>query len=102
MEIVGIRILKDQLSKYLDIVRGGEIVIITDRNKEIAQISLPPSLQKRKLSASDTFIKEEINLGYLVPAKRKKSEIDQLLGKKKITKQENINWKTLYLESRED
>ncbi|MCZ8156059.1 MAG: hypothetical protein O9264_08065 [Leptospira sp.] len=77
-------------------------MIITDRNKEIAQISLPPSLKQKKISASDTFLKEEINLGYLVPAKRKKSEIDKLLSKKKVTKQETINWKTLYLESRED
>ena len=36
METVGIRELKEHLSRYLKRVRSGESIIITDRKKEIA------------------------------------------------------------------
>jgi prevent-host-death family protein len=38
MVSVGIRELKASLSKYLDLVRGGETIVITDRGKPIARI----------------------------------------------------------------
>ena len=50
---VGIRELKSRLSHYLDAVRKGEIVVITDRGKPIARIEplasyeLPPEFQRR-------------------------------------------------------
>ena len=38
METVGIRELKENLSKYLKSVKSGEKIIITDRKKEVAII----------------------------------------------------------------
>ena len=38
MESVGIKVLKDNLSKYLRMVRDGEIVLVTDRDEVIAEI----------------------------------------------------------------
>jgi prevent-host-death family protein len=38
METVGIRELKENLSRYLKRVRSGERIIITDRKKEVAVI----------------------------------------------------------------
>lgn len=38
METVGIKVLKNKLSYYLKKVRQGEVVIITDRKREVAQI----------------------------------------------------------------
>ena len=38
MTVVGIRDLKNQLPKYLDLVRKGEQIIVTDRGKPIAVI----------------------------------------------------------------
>lgn len=36
---VGIRELKNELSKYIDRVRGGEEVIVTDRGRPVARLS---------------------------------------------------------------
>jgi prevent-host-death family protein len=36
---VGIRELRDHLSKYLERVRGGEEMIVTDRGKAVARVS---------------------------------------------------------------
>ena len=41
MITVGIRDLKNQLSLYLQYVKNGEKVIITEHNKVIAEISIP-------------------------------------------------------------
>ncbi len=38
METIGIRILKENLSRYLKQVKSGETIIVTDRKKEIAVI----------------------------------------------------------------
>ena len=38
METVGIRELKNNLSRYLSKVRSGEKIVITDRKKEVAVI----------------------------------------------------------------
>ncbi len=45
METIGIRELKDNLSRYMKRVKSGEKIIVTDRKKEIA-IILP--LEKSK------------------------------------------------------
>ena len=44
MIAVGIRELKNRLSRYLDEVRRGEVVLVTDRGKVIAEIR-PPAEQ---------------------------------------------------------
>ena len=38
METIGIRILKENLSRYMNQVKSGETIIVTDRKKEIAVI----------------------------------------------------------------
>ena len=38
METIGIRILKENLSRYLKQVKSGETIIVTDRKKKIAVI----------------------------------------------------------------
>ena len=42
MRAVGIREIKDKLSKYLGYVRQGETVLVTDRGKVVAQLAPPP------------------------------------------------------------
>lgn len=41
MRAVGIRELKDRLSRYLDEVRRGEILLVTDRGTVVAEIRRP-------------------------------------------------------------
>lgn len=60
MAEVGIRELRDHLSKYLDAVQQGNDVIVTDRGRAIAQI-LPMSGE----STLDRLIRE----GRVTPAK---------------------------------
>ncbi|HDM78251.1 MAG TPA: type II toxin-antitoxin system Phd/YefM family antitoxin [Deltaproteobacteria bacterium] len=38
METIGIRLLKENLSRYMKQVKSGETIIVTDRKKEIAVI----------------------------------------------------------------
>ncbi len=40
---VGVRELKTHLSKYLDRVRGGETIVITDRGRPVARLEPAPS-----------------------------------------------------------
>ena len=58
MRAVGIRELKARLSRYLDDVRRGEVVIVTDRGKVVAEIrppgaaeAMPSSPFERRLAA---------------------------------------------------
>lgn len=41
MKVVGIRELKNRLSAYLQMVRRGEEVLVTDRGEVVAQLSPP-------------------------------------------------------------
>lgn len=43
---VGIRELKNQLSKYVRQVEGGDVVLVTDRGKVVAEL-LPPGSTRR-------------------------------------------------------
>ncbi|MCK6479953.1 MAG: type II toxin-antitoxin system prevent-host-death family antitoxin [Planctomycetes bacterium] len=52
MRTVGVRELKAKLSEYLRSVRGGEVVLVTDRGRVVAELRapgsarhLPPSLE---------------------------------------------------------
>jgi antitoxin (DNA-binding transcriptional repressor) of toxin-antitoxin stability system len=42
MKAVGIRELKNRLSRYVDEVRKGEVILVTDRNVVVAELR-PPS-----------------------------------------------------------
>lgn len=41
MKVVGVKHLKNQLSAYLREVAGGEVVLVTDRGKVIAELRRP-------------------------------------------------------------
>jgi antitoxin (DNA-binding transcriptional repressor) of toxin-antitoxin stability system len=46
MVTVGIRELKNRLSKYLRLVRNGELVQVTDRGTVVAEIRAPGTLRQ--------------------------------------------------------
>src|SRR6266508_1569111 len=41
MRSVGVKALKNNLSRYLDLVRQGEVVLVTDRDEVVAELRLP-------------------------------------------------------------
>jgi prevent-host-death family protein len=43
MTTVGVAELRQNLSKYLRLVAGGERLLVTDRNKPVAELGPPPS-----------------------------------------------------------
>ena len=59
---VSISRLKDQLSAYLKMVEGGQTVIVTDRNKPVAQLSPVAPAQ-----SEDEHIARLIAQGVLTP-----------------------------------
>lgn len=69
MKAVGIKNLKNNLSKYLDLVREGEVIYVTDREDIIAEIHKPISAPTRMLSRWEAFLNEEERKGSLIRAK---------------------------------
>ena len=69
MKSVGIKVLKDNLSKYLKLVRGGETILVTDRNEVIAEIRQPARHLPGGGSRLATFLDEEARRGSVVRAK---------------------------------
>ncbi len=77
MKAVGIKNLKNNLSRYLNLVREGEIVYVTDRDEIIAEIHKPVSAPTRVISRWDAFLNELERKGSVVRARRTESTIDE-------------------------
>ena len=63
MKSVGIKVLKDNLSKYLRMVRDGEIVLVTDRDEVIAEIQSPLRRVSASVTRWDLFLRQEERRG---------------------------------------
>jgi prevent-host-death family protein len=63
MRTVGLKILKNKLSEYVRLAAAGETVIITDRNRAVAEI-VPMRQQE------ESFVERGVREGWLTPAKR--------------------------------
>ena len=70
MKTVGIRNLKNSLSRYLKMVREGETVLITDRNKIIAEL-IPVEEQSKDLGIINKYITEQAGNGSLIKAQER-------------------------------
>ena len=67
MRSVGLKVLKNKLSEYVRLAAGGETVLVTDRDRVVAELN-PPQPLHRKLS-EDEFIAKGVREGWLTPAK---------------------------------
>jgi antitoxin (DNA-binding transcriptional repressor) of toxin-antitoxin stability system len=63
MKAVGTKVLKDNLSKYLRMVREGETILVTDRDEVIAEIHRPTQPVPGKVSRWEAFLNEEARRG---------------------------------------
>jgi antitoxin (DNA-binding transcriptional repressor) of toxin-antitoxin stability system len=97
MIVVGVRDLKNQLSQYLQYVKDGENVIVTEHNRIIAEIILP---EKKSVEVNIEKKFDQLKKsGRMIPAKRNVS----LTKKPKITEiEKGINWEYIYHEVRAD
>jgi len=93
MITVGVRDLKNQLSQYLQYIKRGEKIIITEHNRVIAEISSP---LKEVLDTDVQIILEKLTAeGKLIKAKKtllfnqKQKHLPILIGYQFIKKTEN-------------
>jgi antitoxin (DNA-binding transcriptional repressor) of toxin-antitoxin stability system len=60
---VGIKTLKNNLSEYVKLASGGETVLVTDRDRVVAELSPPRPERSRVLS--DALLAEAVRSGWL-------------------------------------
>ena len=63
MKSVGLKVLKNKLSEYVRLVAAGETVVITDRNRVVAEI-VPPRREP------ESVIERGVREGWIRPATR--------------------------------
>jgi prevent-host-death family protein len=63
MKSVGLKVLKNKLSEYVRLAAAGETVVVTDRNRIVAEI-VPPRREP------ESIIERGVREGWIRPAKR--------------------------------
>jgi antitoxin (DNA-binding transcriptional repressor) of toxin-antitoxin stability system len=63
MRSVGVKLLKNKLSEYLRLAAGGETVLVTDRDRVVAEL-IPPR-EGRSAPIADAFLAEAVRQGWL-------------------------------------
>ena len=101
MKSVGIRELKNNLSKYLHLVRLGETIIITDHEQVIAEIKKPSEFLDDAKKRAYLYLEEQNRIGKVRLAKRNKSQIESIIEDLK-EKKPNVDWKKIHTNSRSD
>lgn len=66
MRAVGLKILKNRLSEYVRLAASGEVVLVTDRERVVAE--LVPPREGRGTLAQDAMLAEAVRNGWLTPA----------------------------------
>ena len=62
MRSVGLKVLKNKLSEYIRIAAGGETILVTDRDRVVAELRPP---EGRGPMASDASLAEAMRRGWL-------------------------------------
>ena len=65
MRSVGIKALKDRLSEYVRLAESGETVLVTDRDRVVAEI-VPPRPDRSPLLA-DAMLADAVRKGWIAP-----------------------------------
>lgn len=65
MRSVGIKVLKNKLSQYIRIVAQGETVLVTDRDRVVAEITPPRA--GRGEAVTDAVLAEAVRKGWVAP-----------------------------------
>ena len=65
MRSVGLKMLKNKLSEYVRLAAGGETVLVTDRDRVVAEIG-PPSPARSSI-LSDALLLDAFRQGWMTP-----------------------------------
>ena len=68
MRKVGLKVLKNRLSEYVRAVAAGETVLVTDRDRVVAEL-VPPQEERQAHRANERFA-EAVRQGWITPAPR--------------------------------
>ena len=66
MRAVGIKELKNKLSEYIRLVAGGETILVTDRDRIVAE--LVPPREDRSPMLADAFLADAVRKGWITRA----------------------------------
>jgi antitoxin (DNA-binding transcriptional repressor) of toxin-antitoxin stability system len=66
MRAVGLRVLKNRLSEYVRLAAAGETILVTDRERVVAE--LVPPREGRTPWAADALLADAVRRGWLTPA----------------------------------
>ena len=72
MRAVGLKTLKNKLSEYVRLVASGETVLVTDRDRVVAEL-IPPREGRSPLMA-DAMLAEAVRQGWITPPALPSSE----------------------------
>jgi antitoxin (DNA-binding transcriptional repressor) of toxin-antitoxin stability system len=65
MRAIGLKVLKNKLSEYVRLAAGGETVLITDRDRVVAEL-VPPTPGRSQV-VDDAVLAELVRTGCLTP-----------------------------------
>lgn len=71
MKTVGLKVLKNKLSEYVRLAAGGETVLVTDRDRVVAELTPPQPAHKHR--NKESVIERGIREGWITPAKNPRS-----------------------------
>jgi antitoxin (DNA-binding transcriptional repressor) of toxin-antitoxin stability system len=66
MRSVGIKVLKNKLSDYVRLAASGETVLVTDRDRVVAELIPPRPGRAERLA--DSMLAEAVRRGWLTPS----------------------------------
>jgi antitoxin (DNA-binding transcriptional repressor) of toxin-antitoxin stability system len=65
MRAVGLKVLKNKLSEYVRMAAAGETVLVTDRDRVVAELG--PPKHGRSPMAADAILAEAVRQGWVTP-----------------------------------
>jgi len=68
MRAVGVKVLKDRLSEYVRLAASGETVLVTDRDRVVAELG--PPRPGRAATVADALLAEAVREGWVTPPLR--------------------------------
>lgn len=86
MRAVGLKTLKNKLSEYVRLAASGEVVLVTDRDRVVAELT--PPRESRSPLLADAVLADAVRKGWItprtlppgtVPARRPVASVDLLL-----------------------
>ena len=66
MRAVGLKVLKNKLSEYVRLAASGETVLVTNRDRVVAEL-VPPRIERSPIT-SDALLAEAVRKGWISPA----------------------------------